>query len=203
MNKFESKEPAVGSLENPVVDSYLRREEILCQNPEQICPREILERQEIVVVKYWSYDGKIHQGQIVVDSALSGDVAELFELMLQEKFPIESVIPVADERINFSDDKSMALNNSSGFNYRFKTFRQDELSPHGRGRAIDLNPRLNPYINKETVLPPGAAYDPQKPGTLHGDHPVVHFLKSRGWVWGGEFETIKDYHHFEKALEQE
>ena len=29
---------------------------------------------------------------------------------------------------------------------------------------------------------------------------VVNFFKSKGWTWGGNFKTFKDYPHFEKTF---
>jgi hypothetical protein len=48
------------------------------------------------------------------------------------------------------------------------------------------------------VLPPGAKYDPDAPGTLTADHPVTRAFLARGWEWGGNWKTLKDYQHFEK-----
>jgi peptidoglycan LD-endopeptidase CwlK len=69
------------------------------------------------------------------------------------------------------------------------------------GMSIDINPRSNPYIGeKGKVTPRGAHYDPSKPGTLHADHPIVKEFDRLGWDWGGDWETIKDYQHFEKKI---
>lgn len=50
--------------------------------------------------------------------------------------------------------------------------------------------------------PPGATYDPSKPGTLTKEHPLVKLMEQRGWTWGGnwtlEADEVIDYQHFEK-----
>ena len=45
-------------------------------------------------------------------------------------------------------------------------------------------------------------YDEKAKGTLTKDHPLVIFMKERGWIWGGDWSKIGDsgvdYQHFEK-----
>jgi hypothetical protein len=108
---------------------------------------------------------------------------------------------VADLQFEWDDDRSMAANNTSGFNYRPMTgdgTSATRLSPHALGRAIDINPLLNPYIKGEMIKPDGAVYDPSRPGTITADSFIVKFLKKRGWTWGGDWTSLKDYQHFEK-----
>ncbi len=182
-------------------DGGLSREIALGQNPKRICPPEILERQELLAVHYISFDGLRHKGQIVVDRRLARDVTELFGLMLQSNFPLATVIPLADPRFRWDDNRSMAANNSSGFNYRHIA-GTDRVSLHGHGQAIDLNPALNPYIARNgSIYPPGARYDPARPGTVVAGGCIVRFLDERGWTWGGRWTDRKDYQHFEKRLE--
>jgi hypothetical protein len=35
-------------------------------------------------------------------------------------------------------------------------------------------------------------------GCLTADSFIVRFLKDRGWTWGGNWASLKDYQHFEK-----
>lgn len=189
----------LGTIENPIVDSLLSDSEALAQNPESLAPSEILERQRVITVNYFGFDGKIHQGQIVFDQDLVTDMQDLFALMLNRQIPVGSVILITAEKFKWKDGLSMAANNSSGFNYR-TIKRTGELSNHALGRAIDINPLLNPYVHDGRIEPEGAVYDPNRPGTWNEDSVVVKFLESRGWEWGGKFEDIdiKDYHHFQK-----
>jgi hypothetical protein len=92
----------------------------------------------------------------------------------------------------------MEANNTSAFNFRFKTGSRTELSKHAGGRAIDINPVQNPYIKGELVLPKSSEYDPEAEGTLCEDHPVVRTFLKLGWEWGGNWTSRKDYQHFEK-----
>ena len=35
-------------------------------------------------------------------------------------------------------------------------------------------------------------------GVFSTDHSVFKLFESYGWVWGGNFNELKDYHHFQK-----
>lgn len=188
-----------GTFENPIIDSNASEENALLQNPDSKAPEEIIEKQAVLKVKYLSFDNKIHQGQIVVDGRLEKDIKELFEFLLENKFPIGKVIPIADEEFKWSDELSMEANNSSCFNYR-NISGTNRLSLHSLGQAIDLNPFLNPYIRGKTIEPEGAAYNPEKPGTIIAGGAVIKFLKEIGWEWGGDWQDRKDYQHFQKNL---
>ncbi len=170
------------------------------------CPEEIRKRQKLITVTYYSFDGRIHQGQLVIDGALEKDIEIVFETALQEHFPICSVIPIADMQFRkdgcWDDDLSMEADNTSAFNYRYVTGSGSRLSKHAYGRAIDINPSQNPYIKGDTVLPEGAKYDPDVDGTLTADHPVVRAFLQLGWEWGGNWISCKDYQHFEKPLNE-
>lgn len=164
------------------------------------CPRDVLARLVVVPVKHHGLDGRMHQGQIVVDRDLAGDVALVFALMLDMGFRLHSVLPIAHPDIQAKAPYGLTpdTNNSSGFAYRPQA-GGDKLSMHARGLAVDLNPRENPYIKGQTVLPPRSAYAPGAPGTLTPDHPVVLKFKELGWEWGGDWTSLKDYMHFQKV----
>ena len=101
-------------------------------------------------------------------------------------------------RYGWSDEASMAADNTSAFNYRLIA-GTDRLSRHATGRALDINPRRNPAVYPDgRIAPAGAVYRPGSPGTFTGEHPVVLAFRERGWRWGGDFTHLQDYHHFEK-----
>lgn len=201
------KNPEIGGLENgsferPIIESQLTREQAL-DYPD--CPEEILEQQELMSIKYLSVDQKFHEGQLVIHQQLAKDVQDLFNFIItlpeSNYFPVESIKPVI--LYNNDDEASMAANNTSAFNYR-KVKDQDKLSNHSYGVALDINPRQNPVIIEGNITEPAnGEYNPETPGTLHEDHPVVKFLKERGWQWGGDWETKKDYQHFYKPIDNE
>ena len=118
--------------------------------------------------------------------------------MENRKIVVMPVIPIA--RYGWSDLTSMADNNTSCFNYRFIA-GTTRLSRHASGMAIDINPRQNPVIYEDgTFLPPEAVYSPRAGGAFSPSSPILKEFVSRGWKWGGEFASIKDYHHFEKTV---
>ncbi len=189
-----------GTIQDPIIDSRI----VLPDAFRKYAPAELRKKQNIVDVLYYSFDGKVHKGQIVIDQRLVKDISEVFRVALETKFPIGSVIPISHDRFNEggewnSDDQSMKSNNTSGFNYRTVT-GGNKLSMHAYGYAIDINPVQNPYIKGNKVLPPGAVYDPSIPGTLIPDSPIVKTFLRLGWTWGGNWKTLKDYQHFEKVL---
>ncbi len=189
-------------MQNPIIDSDISLSEALRKES----PPEFKERQRLLDVLYYSFDGKIHKGQVVIEERLVGDIQEVFRVALENKFPITSVIPISHDRFFKNgkwneDDQSMMSNNTSAFNYR-KVTGGDYLSKHAYGFAIDINPVQNPYIKGNIVLPPDAVYDMSKPGTLAYDSPVVKTFIRLGWTWGGNWESLKDYQHFEKVLPQ-
>lgn len=212
INSYEKGQAGEGSLERPILDSGLSREEaiesILKNKPE--CPPEILETLELINVKYLGFDEKFHQGQIIVHRDLQQDITDFFKLAIEHNFPIESAIPISE--FQDEDEASMSVNNSSGFNFRF-IINTEKISLHGFGFAIDINPRLNPVKefsspehNPEEMIvtqPENGEYNLEEPGTLHENHPLVKFLVEKGWNWGGSWDSFKDYQHFDKSLATE
>jgi hypothetical protein len=192
--------PRRGSLKYPIIDSAMTEEEAFDGLDPQ-CPDEIRKKQRLITVKYYSTDGRVHQGQMVLDAELVNDVRKVFALALKDRFPIHSVIPISDKRFRkdgrWDDELSMEANNTSSFNYREVT-GGGHLSNHAYGRAVDINTFLNPYIKGGTVLPHGATYDPKVAGTFTAGSPIVREFLRLGWGWGGNWSDRKDYQHFEK-----
>lgn len=192
-----------GAQQRPVKDSLMTKTQAF-DGLDPNCPVAIRKRQRIVTVKYYSFDGKIHQGQLVIDKELVQDIKIIFNLALQEKFPINSAIPISHPRFRkdgrWDDDLSMIANNTSGFNYREKT-GGGSLSNHAYGRAIDINTVQNPYLKGNVLLPPNGGYDPQSPGTFTAESPIVKKFLELDWTWGGNWSRLKDYQHFEKPTQ--
>ncbi|MEK7627050.1 MAG: M15 family metallopeptidase [Patescibacteria group bacterium] len=184
------------TIENPIMDSELSYKEMLDSfNPNWL--PEIVEKQKLTDILYYSFDEKIHKGQLIIDKRLKKDIDEIFKLARQIKFPIEKAVPIS--AYGWNDDISMKHNNTSGFNYR-KIANTARLSNHAYGFAIDINPQLNPCIKDGKILPDGANYNPTKPGTFNIEHSIVKKFKELGWIWGGDWKSLKDYQHFEKVL---
>lgn len=158
-------------------------------------PPDIRETLVLLDGEYSGFDGQRHWGQMVIHRELEDEVRQIFEEIATANFPIEKMVPVVV--YDWSDDDSMADNNSSAFNYR-KAVGKTQLSQHAYGRAIDINPLQNPYIKQDLILPPKATYNVSAHGTILSDGPVVSAFERNGWTWGGRWTTFKDWHHFEK-----
>ena len=158
-------------------------------------PKSITDALELIDVEYLSFDGLRHRGQIVMHADLANEVRHIFTELLAIGFPIEKVAPIA--AYGWDDERSMRDNNSSGFNYRL-ILDTDQLSNHSFGRALDLNPALNPYIKDKIAFPSGAVHDPAVPGTISAGSRVVRIFEEKGWKWGSEYDDRIDYQHFAK-----
>lgn len=149
---------------------------------------------------HWDFAGRRQHGELVVAAAVASDVLEVFEAIYAARFPIARMEPI--ENYAGDDDRSMAANNSSGFNCRLIA-GSAHPSKHATGLAIDINPVQNPYVVGERIHPEAArAYldrGRRRPGMLFRDGPVVTAFARVGWTWGGLWEHPKDYHHFERA----
>lgn len=146
-------------------------------------------------VQYYSFDDKLHQGQLVVHKSAAKDLIEIFEIIKEIKFPVQKVVPIV--KYGWNDDVSMRANNTSAFNYR-KVRDANIVSYHSKGLAIDINPLQNPHIKRGKTIPEGAVYDKSQPGTLTDSSIIVKEFRKRGWMWGGFWRSSKDYQHFEK-----
>lgn len=177
----------------PIIDSEMTFKEAIKGTK---APKSLIKKLRLFDVQYYSSDGKLHQGQLLVHKDVEKDVKEIFELIEKKKFIVEKVIPIV--KYDWKDRASMRDNNSSAFCYRYIAGTK-RMSNHAYGRAVDINPRWNPYTRRNgTVSPKNGKYDKKRPGTFYEDQFIVKEFKKRGWKWGGNFKSAKDYHHFAK-----
>lgn len=177
-----------------IIDSDMSLEEALTGKE---IPGYIINELTIIDIKYIGYDRHRHRGQIVCNRSVAGDLSLIFEKLFRDSFPIEKIIPVT--KYNWSDSLSMLDNNTSCFNYRLVSGGHS-LSQHSLGRAVDINPRNNPYFAKyDTVGQPiTGIYDTLQPGTIVPHSNVVKYFRQYGWHWGGSWRGNKDYQHFSR-----
>ena len=158
-------------------------------------PESILNNLEFVRLPFYSFEGEVRTGEMVVCRDVVRDVREIFTLLLTAQFPIEKMKPLSC--YGWDDELSMEKNNTSCFNYR-KIYRSDRISIHAFGLAIDINPFQNPYVAHDgSIHPKDSVYAHNKSGTITRD--VVKLFESRGWRWGGRWNP-PDFQHFEKPL---
>lgn len=188
----------------PVVDSSLDRQQAVYDNQPPDAMEDIQRQLTVVDVRYYGFDHKLHEGQVVIHQALADDIRKVFEVMRESRFPVESVIPIAHPVIQLKGPYGLSpdTNNTSAYVWR-PMVGSSRVSMHGLGLAIDINPRLNPYIKGDLVLPPDATYDPERPGTLTQRTRVVRAFRELGWEWGGHWAHSGkvDYMHFQKIPE--
>ncbi len=187
--------PGSTSTEIKIDSDFNHKEAISGKN----IPEIIKNKLELVTVYYYGFDEKLHQGQILIHKDVVQDIKEIFNFIRETKFPVERVIPICEYK--WSDEESMKDNNTCSFNYRFISGTRIH-SMHASGLAIDINPLQNPYIKNDIVLPEGAVYDTTAKGTITANSQLVKEFKKRGWSWGGDWESLKDYQHFEKKIQK-
>lgn len=152
----------------------------------------------LLTVTHVGFDGADHTGTVVVHEAWAEELLAVFAELHALGFPIERMAPV--DAFGGSDDASMAVNNTSGFNCRPVTGGAG-WSRHAFGTAIDINPRQNPYVTDDgQVLPPeGADHVERSPaqGRIIRGEGVVEAFAAIGWQWGGDWTDPVDYQHFD------
>ncbi len=154
----------------------------------------------IIEMNHWGFDGVVHEGgQLMVHRLVADDVVTAFGELFAERFPIRRMQLI--EAYGGSDDASMADDNTSAFNCRPITGTTDRFSIHSYGQAIDINTVENPYVRGTTVLPPaGREYldrEDVRAGMITKNDAVEKAFRDAKFFWGGDFNSLKDYQHFE------
>jgi hypothetical protein len=159
-----------------------------------------LEDLSYLKITYFGFDGKVHIGEMIVHKKVAAEVLEIFRELYHAGFAIEKMNLV--DLYDADDKRSMKANNSSSLNVRPVTGNNKAVSMHSYGLAIDINPLRNPSVNKNEVLPPtGREFLDRKKirkGMITKGDLCYKAFVSRGWQWGGDWKSVKDYQHFEK-----
>jgi hypothetical protein len=152
----------------------------------------------LVRLTYVGFDGRAHQGELVVHRWYAEDFVRVFRRLYDARYPIRRMRLV--DRYDADDDRSMEADNTSAFNCRLRAGSTTEWSQHAYGRAIDMNPVENPFVTPTHVSPPaGVAYldrSQQLAGMIHAHDPVWWAFHAIGWAWGGTWTGTIDYQHF-------
>ena len=157
------------------------------------------EELRLVRLSVWGFDGQAHVGSIVVHRDVTDAVITAFHRLYDERFPIRRMEPI--DAFGGDDPASMAADNTSGFNCRNAVADgPPRWSVHASGKAIDVNPVENPYIEGGVVQPPaGAAYvsrSEYRPGMAVDGGQLTAAFAAVGWSWGGDWAATPDYQHF-------
>lgn len=154
---------------------------------------------------YVGFDGNTYVGEMIVNQKIEAEVLSIFKKLYENHYPIEKMVLIDEYQAD--DEASMQDNNTSAFNYR-TIAGSTRLSNHSYGMAIDLNPKYNPYVK---VNSDGTVFCQPKTGMEYADRSqefdykidendlAYQLFTDAGFVWGGNFRSVKDYQHFEKS----
>lgn len=149
-------------------------------------------------INHWGFDGEVHEGSIVVARSEGENVVAIFARLFEIGFPIDSVIPIGDLPVGIEDDDP-DYNNTSGLHCR-RAMGSTRWSEHAKGLAIDVNPLQNPFIASNILWPANSNRYVDRtldePGLIVAGDEVVAAFEEHGWLWGGYWDSIKDYQHF-------
>lgn len=154
----------------------------------------------LIELNYYGFDSKIHNGELISNAAVANDLALIFQQLFNQHFPINKIIPI--DAYQGDDQRAMLDNDTYAFDCRALTGYQIIFSQHSYGTAIDINPVENPYVHRHTILPLTAKNNVSRSQNLKGmitENSFVYRVFHRaGWQWGGDWQTLKDYQHFQK-----
>lgn len=156
-------------------------------------------------VLYYGFAGETHIGELIVNQKIEADILEIMKELYENQYPIEKMVLI--DEYGADDEDSMADNNTSAFNYR-SINGSTKLSKHSLGLAIDINPRYNPCVRTkdgELSVEPvnGNAYTDRTqefPYKINENDLCYRLFTAHGFTWGGSWNSLKDYQHFEKDI---
>lgn len=157
---------------------------------------------------YVDFEGQEQTGELICNKAIAQDMVEIFYELYRNEYQIERVRLI--DEYGGDDTASMADNNTSCFNYRVVD-GTTSLSKHAYGLAIDINPYYNPYVvfNKNGdgdtyISPPGSEIYADRSQDfaykIDENDLCYRLFTEHGFTWGGNWNSTKDYQHFQKTI---
>jgi len=161
----------------------------------------------LLTVSHRGFDGRAHNGQLVVNQRVAQPLARSFRRLHALRFPIRNM-ELADY-YGPARDRPREGDVTASFHCR-----QAVPSPcsggrgtgtwsmHAYGLAVDLNPRENPYVGCGQSSDPTARRYRDRSRHRRGmvTRRVVEAFRSAGWGWGGAWTgNTKDYMHFSSS----
>jgi hypothetical protein len=152
----------------------------------------------LLTLTYRGFDHRTHAGRLVVNADVAGAVVSVFHRLYDARLPIRRMQPVDD--YGGSDFRSITADNTSAFNCRAAT-GSTHWSEHAYGRAIDVDPIENPYVDGgRTSHAASLSYldrSRHRPGMAYPGGVLVQAFAAIGWGWGGSWSgSVHDYQHF-------
>ena len=133
---------------------------------------------------------------VIVDAGEALPLPPNTACVSRRAFPIRRVRLV--DRFDADDRSSMRHDNTSAF-YCRHVAGTTTWSQHAYGRAIDINPVENPFVDGSHVFPRrGRRFLDRtdvRPGMIVEGGVVVRAFRGIGWGWGGAWSGAKDYQH--------
>lgn len=178
--------------------SYPSTDEELAISYEDLC---------YVHIWHYNFDGEPAEGELICNRAIAQDLVEIFYALYYHEYQIEKVHLV--DEYDGDDTASMEANNTSCFNYRLVE-GSSSLSRHALGLALDINPYYNPYVTytqdgSQHVSPEAAEVYADRSGSfpykIDENDLCYQLFTEHGFIWGGNWNSLKDYQHFQKAIE--
>lgn len=165
----------------------------------------ILSRSDLryLLILHRNLEGQAVVGEMIVNKEIAADVLDIMEELFNNSYPIERVRLI--DYYDADDEKSMAANNTSCFNWRPKAGSAN-ISKHAMGMAIDINPLYNPYYRfpdvDGTIKPSNATPYIDRmwsfPYRIEEGDLCHRLFVEHGFKWGGSWNSLRDYQHFEK-----
>ncbi len=186
-----------------ITDDIFQRIDGISYQPNAFVGRDAL---RYLRVAHVGFDGCTHMGELIVHQQIAEDVLAILRTLYEQRYPIERMVLV--DEYGGDDNRSMEANNSSAFNFRLIA-GTNRLSKHSLGMAVDINPRYNPYIrpgeNGEWIVEPegSEAYADRQadfPYKIDRKDLCYRLFTEHGFTWGGDWNTVKDYQHFQKEI---
>lgn len=159
-------------------------------------------------VLYYDFQGEVQIGELICNKGIAQDLIEIFYELYLNEYQIEKIRLI--DTYGGDDTASMLDNNTSCFNYRVVD-GTNSLSKHALGCAIDINPFYNPYVvfnrngNGETYISPAgsekyADRTQNFPYKIDETDLCYKLFTAHGFTWGGNWNSSKDYQHFQKVV---
>ena len=159
-----------------------------------------------VHVLHYDFDGNPAEGELICNEYIAQDLVEIFYELYYNEYQIERMVLI--DEYDGDDTASMEDNNTSCFNYRVVE-GTTHLSRHAYGLAVDINPLYNPYITygkdgAEQVSPASALPYADRSNRfaykIDKEDLCYKLFTDHGFTWGGNWNSSKDYQHFQKSL---
>lgn len=162
------------------------------------CPIQRRDQLRRVDLNYVDFDDRTRRGHLIVNADVAESIQRIFDRLFEKKFPIRKMKGV--EAYGGDVARSLSADNTSAFNCR----RADQInapfkdSPHANGRAVDINPLENPWMDLRCdCWTPSARFAERTPGAgkILEKGLVWRVFTREGWIW--QNIDVPDYMHFD------